>query len=111
MNKVARPQDQSPAFLGHSLQRAGLCASHLCQHLPCRTCGAHATSGRVLCLADGEGRNGVWLAAQGFDVTSVDIAPQGTAKARQLAAARGVPPVAQTHDVTTLPLGEAQWDA
>jgi hypothetical protein len=35
--------------------------------------------GRVLCLADGEGRNGVWLAAQGHAVTSVDIAAEGMA--------------------------------
>ena len=27
--------------------------------------------GSVLCLADGEGRNGVWLARQGFPVTSI----------------------------------------
>ena len=32
------------------------------------------TGGNVLCLADGEGRNGVWLAMQGHLVTSVDIA-------------------------------------
>ena len=35
--------------------------------------------GCVLCLADGEGRNGVWLARQGFRVTAVDVAEQGVA--------------------------------
>ncbi len=44
----------------------------------------------ALVLADGEGRNGVWLARQGLDVTSVDFAPLGLAKARQLAARHGV---------------------
>jgi SAM-dependent methyltransferase len=46
--------------------------------------------GRVLCVADGEGRNSVWLAQQGFQVDAFDIADAGVAKARQLAAAAGV---------------------
>ena len=46
---------------------------------------------RVLCVADGEGRNSVWLAQQGLQVDAFDIADVGVAKARQLAAARGVP--------------------
>ena len=45
---------------------------------------------RVLCVADGEGRNSVWLAAQGLRVDAFDIAEVGVAKARRLAAARGV---------------------
>jgi SAM-dependent methyltransferase len=47
-------------------------------------------AGRVLCLADGEGRNGVYLAGLGYDVTSVDQSEVGLAKAGQLAAERGV---------------------
>jgi len=38
--------------------------------------------GPVLCLADGEGRNGVHLAALGHAVTSVDLSAAGLAKAR-----------------------------
>lgn len=45
---------------------------------------------RALALGDGEGRNGVWLAAQGLAVTSLDWSAVGVAKARQLAEARGV---------------------
>lgn len=45
---------------------------------------------RVLCVADGEGRNSVWLAAQGLRVDAYDISEVGVAKARQLAVARGV---------------------
>lgn len=41
--------------------------------------------GKVLAVADGEGRNGVWLARQGFRVTSVDISARGLEKARALA--------------------------
>lgn len=46
--------------------------------------------GSVLCLADGEGRNGVYLAKLGFEVTSVDLSETGLAKARKLAEANGV---------------------
>ncbi len=42
--------------------------------------------GRVLAVADGEGRNSVWLAQQGMAVDAFDISPVGVAKARALAA-------------------------
>ncbi|MGQ7792460.1 SAM-dependent methyltransferase [Faunimonas sp. B44] len=45
---------------------------------------------RALAVADGEGRNGVWMAEQGLDVVSMDSSAVGLAKARKLAAARGV---------------------
>lgn len=47
-------------------------------------------SGKALAVADGEGRNGVWLAEQGLDVVSIDFSPQAQGKARALAAKRGV---------------------
>ena len=46
--------------------------------------------GSVLCVADGEGRNGVWLAEQALDVTSIDFSPAAQAKAAKLAQERGV---------------------
>ena len=46
--------------------------------------------GRVLCVADGEGRNSVWLARQGLQVDAFDVAEVGVAKAQRLAAAHGV---------------------
>ncbi|HMO48432.1 MAG TPA: class I SAM-dependent methyltransferase [Rubrivivax sp.] len=45
---------------------------------------------RVLCVADGEGRNSVWLARRGLQVEAFDIAEAGVAKARRLAAEQGV---------------------
>ena len=45
---------------------------------------------RVLCLADGEGRNGVYLAGLGHAVTSVDASRVGLAKASRLAETKGV---------------------
>jgi SAM-dependent methyltransferase len=49
-----------------------------------------APRSRILCLADGEGRNGIFLAGLGHDVLSVDISPVALAKAKALAAERGV---------------------
>lgn len=46
--------------------------------------------GCALSVADGEGRNAVWLAQQGLEVTAVEISPVALHKARRLAAARGV---------------------
>ena len=47
-------------------------------------------SGKALAIADGEGRNGVWLAEQGLDVVSIDFSPSAQEKAMALARARGV---------------------
>lgn len=46
--------------------------------------------GAVLALGAGEGRNAVYLAEQGFDVTALDYAVEGLRKLRTLAAERGV---------------------
>ena len=45
---------------------------------------------RALVPGDGEGRNGVWLAEQGLVVDTLDLSALGVAKARRLAAMRGV---------------------
>ena len=47
-------------------------------------------SGRALSVADGEGRNSVWLAECGLAVDALDFSPVAIAKARAFAAARGV---------------------
>jgi SAM-dependent methyltransferase len=44
----------------------------------------------AVCLADGEGRNSVWLAEQGLQVTAVELSTVALEKARRLAAGRGV---------------------
>ena len=67
--------------------------------------------GEVLCLADGEGRNGVFLAAKGLRVTGVDNSTVGLAKAERLAAERGVPYSTVVADLSVWDLGEARWDA
>ena len=67
--------------------------------------------GRALCLAEGEGRNAVFLAGLGFEVTAVDQSKVGLQKAAALAKERGVSIATQVADVTRLPLGEGAWDA
>ena len=47
-------------------------------------------SGKALSVADGEARNGVWLAEQGLDVTSLDFSEAAQVKAAALAKERGV---------------------
>ena len=51
---------------------------------------AQLKSGKVLAIADGEGRNGVWLAQQGFDVDSFDFIQSAVDKANKLAHATNV---------------------
>jgi SAM-dependent methyltransferase len=70
-----------------------------------------APGSRVLCAGDGEGRNGVWLAEQGHAVTSVDWSPVGVARARALAAARGVALTAELGDLSAWHWPEAAFDA
>ncbi len=51
---------------------------------------ANIPMGNVLCLCEGEGRNAVFLAQQGYEVTAVDGSRVGLQKAEQLAREHGV---------------------
>jgi len=64
----------------------------------------------ALAIADGEGRNGVFLAKQGLDVLSVDFSPVGQAKARALAKARGVTLRVEQADMTAWTWAPAAFD-
>ncbi len=52
--------------------------------------GLLARGSRALSVADGEGRNSVWLAEQGLRVDAFDFSPTAVAKAEHLALSRGV---------------------
>ena len=67
-------------------------------------------SGKALSVADGEGRNGVWLAQQGLDVLSLDFSPNGQLKARALAKARGATLSFELADVHEWTYPEAAFD-
>lgn len=66
--------------------------------------------GRVLCLAEGEGRNAVHLAERGFTVTGVDGSAVGLEKAQGLAAQRGVTITTVVDDLGRYELGDGCWD-
>ena len=51
-------------------------------------------------IADGEGRNSVWLAERGLEVTAIDIAANAVEKARKLAASRKVRVDVMVGDIT-----------
>lgn len=70
-----------------------------------------APGSRVLCLAEGEGRNAVFLAGRLHKVTAVDSSTVGLRKARQLADQRGVQLQTIPADLADFSLGTAAWDA
>lgn len=67
--------------------------------------------GKVLCLAEGEGRNSVYLAQQGCDVLAVDSSSVGLAKAQRLADERGVEIQTQHADLADFEIVPGYWDA
>ena len=67
--------------------------------------------GDVLCLAEGEGRNAVFLAGTGRRVSSVDLTEAGVAKTLRLADAAGVSVDAVVADLADYDLGVGRWDA
>lgn len=65
---------------------------------------------QVLAIADGEGRNGVWLAQQGLQVVAVDSSEVALAKAKRLAEQRGVQLHFELADLMAWDWGEARYD-
>lgn len=66
--------------------------------------------GKILSLAEGEGRNAVYLASLGYEVTGVDVSEVGLRKAQALAAERGVTITTIHADLGTFEIGTEQWD-
>lgn len=64
----------------------------------------------VVDFGAGEGRNAVWLAEQGYEVTAIDFSAVGLEKARKLAAERGVAIETQLADIAFWK-PDRQWDA
>jgi SAM-dependent methyltransferase len=76
-----------------------------------RTAAHLAPASRVLAVADGEGRNSVHLASLGHTVTAMDASAVGLAKARRLAAERGVDIAFREADILTWDWAAAPFDA
>jgi hypothetical protein len=65
---------------------------------------------KLLVPADGYGRNGIWLARQGFSVHTVDLSPVGVARARQTAEAAGLAMTIEQADLALWKWPEAEFD-
>lgn len=74
-------------------------------------CLAQGRKPRVLAVADGEGRNGVWLAKQGWQVVSFDFSEVAVEKARAFAASEAVDIEINRAELGEWVWGTAQWDA
>lgn len=68
------------------------------------------TSGKALSIADGEGRNAVYLAQRGLSVTAMEAAPNAIEKARALAAEAGVTLTHQEADIFAYDWDAAEYD-
>jgi SAM-dependent methyltransferase len=66
--------------------------------------------GRVLCLAEGEGRNALFLARLGYVVTAVDASRIGLQKAARLAQDHGVELELVHQDLADFDIGKSRWD-
>ncbi|GAB5536192.1 MAG: class I SAM-dependent methyltransferase [Rubricoccaceae bacterium] len=66
--------------------------------------------GRTLCLAEGQGRNAIYLAERGHNVLAVDLSEVGLERARQLAAERGVEIETQVADLGAFEIEPGAWD-
>ena len=69
-----------------------------------------APGASLLSVAEGEGRNAVWLAERGLSVTGLEFAPSAVAKAQRLAAERGVSPTFVQTDVFAWDWHEGAFD-
>ena len=67
-------------------------------------------TGKVLCLAEGEGRNAVYLAELGYEVTAVDASRVGLEKAQRLAEKRGAEIKTIIADLADFEIEENSWD-
>lgn len=65
---------------------------------------------KLLVPADGYGRNGIWLARQGFSVHTVDLSSVGVARSRQTAQAAGLAMTIEQADLALWPWPESEFD-
>lgn len=72
--------------------------------------GGLATRGLALSLGEGEGRNGVFLAREGWRVIAVDRSRVGLRKARGLAAEQGTTLAACVADLAAFPIPRGRFD-
>jgi 2-polyprenyl-3-methyl-5-hydroxy-6-metoxy-1,4-benzoquinol methylase len=65
---------------------------------------------KILCIAEGEGRNATYLASLGHDVTCIDFSEEGLIKAEKLASQSGVKLNLICKDLKDFDFGKEKWD-
>lgn len=73
-------------------------------------CASGLTSGKALSLGEGEGRNAIYLAGLGFEVTAVDLSAAGLKKALRLAQQNGLTLTTLHSDLNDYVIAPGQWD-
>jgi len=95
--------EMNPDFWNHRFQHDHYMFSRQPNAFLVEVEAARTDKGRALAVGDGEGRNGVWLAEQGWAVTSLDYSSDGVKKTERLAQERGVA-------VETICADASTWD-
>lgn len=72
--------------------------------------GLFPDGANILCIAEGEGRNAVFLAQQGFKVSAVDFSEVARKKALELAASKNVTLNYELSSLEEYNFGEGKWD-
>lgn len=72
--------------------------------------GLFSPDANILCIAEGEGRNALFLAKQGFHVTSVDQSEVGIKKTIERANAENIKLHAIVANLENFEFGEQKWD-
>ncbi|OIJ07696.1 SAM-dependent methyltransferase [Anaerobacillus arseniciselenatis] len=73
--------------------------------------GKRISKGKILAIAEGEGRNATYLASLGHHVTTWDYSKVGIEKTLQLASEKGVTVNAKLNDLEIVEWDENKWDA
>lgn len=69
------------------------------------------SKGKVLCIAEGEGRNALFLAKKGYQVTAVDFSEVGMRKLKAFGQEQGLHIETIVQDLNDFDPGNEQWDA
>jgi len=75
-----------------------------------KSAGLIPANSKILCLAEGEGRNAVFLAKLGHQVTAVDLSSEGKKKALNLAKKNGVEIDYVESALEKYDFGKNKWD-
>ena len=94
----------------YAAAEGGLFGEEPCEYLREAMARSDVAPRSALMLADGDGRNGTWVARQGVAVTAVDLSAEATRRARARDAAEAVAAERIAADLTRWEPGERRWE-